>query len=238
MPAPTDKPIFHLYCDESCHLEHDRCKVMVLGSVKCPAHRRQEVGRAIKALKKKYKIGTNVETKWTKVSPARVEYYLELVDLFYADADLSFRGIVVPDKSVLDHARFDQDHDLFYYKMWFVLLSRQIDSRHRARIFFDIKDTRGEAKVRHLHQVLCNSQLDFDKALIESIEQVRSHDVPLLQVTDLLTGALGYANRGLSTSAAKLAVVNHIRKRSGLSLTRTTLLAEDKTNILIWNSQQ
>ena len=28
--------IFNVYCDESCHLEHDRQKVMVLGAIWCP----------------------------------------------------------------------------------------------------------------------------------------------------------------------------------------------------------
>ncbi len=28
--------IFNVYCDESCHLENDHRKVMVLGAVWCP----------------------------------------------------------------------------------------------------------------------------------------------------------------------------------------------------------
>ncbi|NHQ60865.1 DUF3800 domain-containing protein [Chlorobium sp. BLA1] len=28
--------IFNIYCDESCHLENDRHKAMVLGAVWCP----------------------------------------------------------------------------------------------------------------------------------------------------------------------------------------------------------
>jgi hypothetical protein len=27
--------VFNVYCDESCHLEHDRQKVMVLGAIGC-----------------------------------------------------------------------------------------------------------------------------------------------------------------------------------------------------------
>ena len=27
---------FNVYCDESCHLEHDRQKVMILGATWCP----------------------------------------------------------------------------------------------------------------------------------------------------------------------------------------------------------
>ena len=28
--------VFNIYCDESCHLEHDRQQVMVLGAIWCP----------------------------------------------------------------------------------------------------------------------------------------------------------------------------------------------------------
>jgi hypothetical protein len=67
---------------------------------------------------------------------------------------------------------------------------------------------------------------------------VRSHEVEVLQVADLLIGALSYVNRGLTGSAAKLALLDHIRERSGLTLTRTTLMREDKINILVWNPQE
>ena len=32
--------IFNIYCDESCHLENDREKAMVLGAVWCPVEKK------------------------------------------------------------------------------------------------------------------------------------------------------------------------------------------------------
>ncbi len=37
--------IFNVYCDESCHLENDHRKVMVLGAVWCPFDKTCETGR-------------------------------------------------------------------------------------------------------------------------------------------------------------------------------------------------
>lgn len=34
---------FNLYCDESCHLENDHQKVMVLGAVWCPLEKAGEI---------------------------------------------------------------------------------------------------------------------------------------------------------------------------------------------------
>jgi hypothetical protein len=58
-----------------------------------------------------------------------------------------------------------------------------------------------------------------------------------MQVADLLIGAVGYANRGLSTNAAKVALVGRLRTRSGYSLRQTTLLREEKLNIFVWQPQ-
>lgn len=227
----------HVYCDESCHLEHDHASAMVLGAVWCPASHRAMLGRKIKALRSAYGIGPEVEIKWVKVSPARLDFYLALVDLFFDEPLLHFRGLVVPDKSALDHGRFAQDHDGFYYKMWYLLLNRMISPDERYRIFIDIKDTRGQAKVAKLHEVLCNAHYDFDRSVIESIEQVHSHDVPLLQLADLLIGALGYLHRNLHGSEAKQAVIERIRQRSRLNLDSSTLLRADKFNLFVWRPQ-
>ncbi len=35
--------VFNVYCDESCHLENDRQKAMVLGAVWCPLDKTREM---------------------------------------------------------------------------------------------------------------------------------------------------------------------------------------------------
>lgn len=227
----------HIYCDESCHLENDHQRAMVLGAVWCPADHRQALARRIQALKAQHGLPPPFEIKWVKVSPGQLPFYQALLDLFFDEPLLHFRGLVVPDKQALDHARFDQNHDSFYYKQWYTLLNRLIDPSKRYRIFLDIKDTQGQAKVRKLHEVLCNAKYDFDRDVIESVELVHSHDVLLLQLADLLIGVLAYFHRGLHASPAKQAMVAHVRHRSGLSLEQSSLLRDDKFNLFIWRPQ-
>lgn len=229
--------LIHVYCDESCHLEHDQARAMVLGAVWCPASHRAMLARKIKALKQAHGLAPGFEIKWVKVSPAGLDFYRALLDLFFDEPLLHFRGLVVPDKAALDHSRFAQDHDVFYYKMWYLLLNRLIAPEERYRIFLDIKDTRGQAKIAKLHEVLCNANYDFDRSAIQSIELVHSHDLPLLQLADLLIGALGYVHRGLQESPAKLALVAHLRHRSGLNLERSSLLRAEKFNLFVWRPQ-
>lgn len=227
----------HIYCDESCHLENDHMQAMVLGAVWCPASHRAMLARKIKALKRQYGLPVQFEIKWIKVSPGQLDFYRALLDLFFDESLLHFRGLVVPDKQALDHGRFSQNHDEFYYKMWYVLLNRLIDPEKRYRIFLDIKDTQGQAKVTKLHDVLCNASYDFDRSVIESIELVHSHDVLLLQLADLLIGIIGYVHRGLQESPAKLALVAHARHRSGLRFEQSSLLRAEKFNLFVWRPQ-
>ncbi|MCK4356448.1 DUF3800 domain-containing protein, partial [Candidatus Bipolaricaulota bacterium] len=69
--------VFNIYCDESCHLEHDRQKVMVLGAVWCPFEKARETAQAIRAIKEKHGLGREFEIKWTKVSPGKIDFYID-----------------------------------------------------------------------------------------------------------------------------------------------------------------
>ena len=227
----------HIYCDESCHLENDGMKAMVLGALWCSAERQKFLSRKVKALKALHGLPPTLEIKWVKVSPGKLPFYQAVLDLFFDEPLLHFRGLVVPDKQLLNHGRFAQSHDDFYYKQWYTLLNRLIDPEKRYRIFLDIKDTQGRRKVAKLRDVLCNANYDFDRSIIDSIEQVQSHDVPLLQLADLLIGALSYVHRDLHGSPAKQALVAHIRQRSGLTLEQSSLWRAEKFNLLVWRAQ-
>ena len=229
--------IFNIYCDESCHLEYDRQSAMVLGAVWCPESQRASIARAIRELKTTHGLASSFEVKWTKVSPAKLDFYLALIDLFFSDPRLHFRGIVIPDKSKLDHSAFDQSHDDFYYKMYFQLLKVIFESGNRYRIYLDIKDTRSQQKVTKLHDYLANAQYDFNKEMVEWIQQVHSHEIEQLQLADVLIGALGYLHRGLQTSPAKQALIERIKAKSGFSLCRSTLPSEKKFNVFVWTPQ-
>jgi hypothetical protein len=79
---------------------------------------------------------------------------------------------------------------------------------------------------------------DFNRQVLEDVQQVRSHDVEQLQIADLLIGAIGYANRELNESQAKVALVERIRRRSRYQLTRSTLLGERKFNVFRWDPRE
>lgn len=229
--------LFNIYCDESCHLEHDVSKVMVLGAVWCPEEKAHEIAKRIRELKAEAGLARWYEVKWTKVSPSKREFYLRLIDYFFDDDDLHFRAVVIPDKSLLRHGEFAQNHDTFYYKTYYTLIKNLLSPEDRFNIYLDIKDTNSRAKEVKLHDVLCNSLYDRERTIIRRLQSVRSHEVEQVQLADVLTGVVTYANRELSSSAAKLSLVKKMKERSGNPLTRTTLVRASKVNILIWEAQ-
>lgn len=235
--------LFNVYCDESCHLLHDQSQVMVLGCIWCLRDRVPEISQRLREIKAEqglvrpadYGEGRQpFELKWEKVSPSKLAYYLRVVDYFFDDDHLHFRGVIIPDKGILRHADFGQDHDTWYYKMCFRMLETVIDPQQRYHVYLDIKDTRSEEKRRKLEEVLRNSRYDFQGQIVERVQQIRSYESALMQLADLLIGAICYHNRGLQTSAAKQSVVQRIQQRSQKTLKDTTWLRESKLNLLRW----
>jgi len=226
---------FNIYCDESCHLEHDQHKAMVLGALSSPTHKAREVAIRLRDIKRRHGLSATFESKWTKVSGSKQRFYLDFLDYFFDNDDLQFRALVVPDKSVLQHEKFKQTHDDWYYKMYFTTLKTLLHSDACFRIYLDYKDTWGGVKVKKLHEVLSNSMYDFSRKIVERVQIVRSHEIEQLQLCDLLIGAVAYVNRGSGENEGKVAVIKRMQERSHQSLTRTTLLGERKVNLLLWD---
>lgn len=231
--------LFNIYCDESCHLEHDPVNVtaMVIGGILCSDAKKKEANNRIREIKVEHGIKADAEIKWNKVSPSMLSLYLDLINYFFDNSDLHFRAVVIPDKRELDHGCFNQTHDEFYYKTYFRMLKTVLEPGREYAIYIDIKDTRSQEKVKKLHDVLCNSNYDFNRNMIKKIQQIRSHEVELMGLVDLLIGAISYFHRGLSGSKTKLALIERIKQRSGYTLMSNTLYRENKFNLFIWKSK-
>jgi len=229
---------YNIYCDESCHLENDRQKVMILGAVWCPMIYSRSIAKRIKAIKIRHGLSPTFEIKWTKVSPGKIDFYMDLLNFFFEEKELCFRALIIPDKTKLRHGAFGHDHDTWYYKMYFELLKPLLSPLDRYRIYLDIKDSSSKEKVEKLHDALSNNQYDFQRQIIEKLQNVRSHEIEQVQLADLLIGCILAANRDRETSLAKTLLMEKMRKLSMYRLTQTTLLRERKVNLLHWTANE
>ena len=207
--------LVNVYCDESCHLERDGIPIMVLGAVWCKAHLARRIALRIRAIKLRHGLPSAFEVKWSRVTANRLPLYLDLVDYFFAEDCLHFRGILIPNKGMLRQPGINGSDDDWYYRLCFDLLDSLVDPRDVYGIYLDIKDTRSERNRADLECRLQAKRRELDAAFLCRVQHIRSHESEILQLCDLLIGAIGYQARGLTGSVPKASVVRRIREHSG-----------------------
>ena len=231
---------FNVYCDESCHLEHDGATAMSLGAIWCSKAKVPLLNKRIAEIKSKHDIPKKSEVKWTKASPCNCAMYLDLVDFFFDDDDLNFRALVVPDKKRLKHKEYGQTHNEWYYKMYFDMLKTIFHPSNHYYVYIDIKDTHSGENARKLEDVCANDKYDFNHKIVRRIQPIRSEEVGLMQLVDILTGAVAYRHNHpcltAQNSPAKVSIVNRIIRRSECSLMKSTLPSAKKFNLFVWEA--
>lgn len=221
--------VYKIFCDESCHLEHDGADIMVLGAIRCADEKATALNKHIKWLRHKYNYQT--ELKWTKLIAKQLDFYKALIDLLIDDPDVWFKATVVQHKERLSHEHFNEgSHNTFYYKMFYYTLRDFLVPDHEYRIYLDYMDTMGGAKTKKLCQVLKTEgreDLKVDSYIIHSYES------QLIQLCDLVIGAVSYKNRSdiEHSSEIKTEIVGYIEKKLGHSLDYGTPPWERNFNI-------
>lgn len=195
---------FNIYCDESCHLEHDHKRFMFLGKMSCAFPQVKRHAERIKELKRKHNF--YAEIKWTSVSMSKLSFYLELVDYFF-DTDLRFRAIGI-NKQQIKCDEMGQSFEDFYYKMYYYLLNYKVDTTDHYNVYIDIKDTWSNQKAKRLGEILNTKYGVFRK-----VQCIDSGESILLQMADFLMGALSYnLNDVEKRNEAKVRVIESIKK--------------------------
>jgi hypothetical protein len=212
---------FNFYCDESTHLPNDGMPYMLIAYVSTAYNQLRQHKDHIKMLKAKHKI--KGEIKWSNVSGAKYPFYAELIEYFFS-TDLNFRAVIV-DKSQIDDSREDYTYNDFYFKMYYQLLHHKINMEYSYNIYFDVKDTCSHSKLHKLKDILKWN------ASIRSFQFIRSHESTLMQLTDLIMGAINYRLRGENKVTAKNKLIEKIESHSKVPLTRSTPKYEDKFNL-------
>ncbi len=222
--------LINIYCDESCHLQNDNSNYMVLGGITCPIDKKKQIFNQIRDLKKRHGLDEKFEIKWTKVSSSKKDFYLDLVEYFWGNCFLTFKGLLI-DKTKIEDKKMTQDWESFYYFMYHFLLLSIFNPHCSYNIYMDIKDTRGAQKREIIFKVLdkLKNEFGYNKDInIKKVQAVQSHEVELIQLTDLIIGAISYLNRNLQTNDGKVKVCSLLQQRTGYPLNRTTFLNDPK----------
>lgn len=233
----TERPRLHLFCDESCHLPHDKAPFLLLGLVACPAEKVRTSHEELAAIWDRFNLPKHLEVKWTKVSPARIDFYKAILEWFFTSDNVFFRAVSLPEKQALYARSAPEKREYIYYRLYYQLLRTTIEQENRYRVFIDLKDTRGREKITHLTEILRADANDPYGKSVESLQHVHSHEIRLLQVCDLLLGAIGFARRPVAEneSPAKRQLVRYIEDSLGYPLTSDSPPGEEKCSIITWH---
>ncbi|MDZ7743745.1 MAG: DUF3800 domain-containing protein [Bacteroidota bacterium] len=213
---------FNIYCDESTHLENDKMPYMIIAYVSSAYNQVKFHSENIKRIKKDFHFAG--EIKWTKVSGSNYPFYAELVDYFFA-TDLNFRAVIVG-KRKIDTERPGWTYDDFYYKMYYQLLHHKINMGHAYNVYLDIKDTCSQKKIRKLREIL-----NINYGNIRNLQLIHSYESNLLQLADVIMGAINYYLRRNDKVVAKVKLIEKISRHSKLPLDSTTSLNAEKFNL-------
>lgn len=230
----------NIYCDESCHLEHEPEHVMLISCIYCPKDKVQQISMDLRALKENFGLSKRAELKWHKISKNKKNYYYELINYFVNNDDINFRTVVIPNKEKLKHNLHQQTHSSWYYKMIYVLIKYickcLCKSSLKYNIYIDKKENSYEAKQEIIKLKECLSFAFFYKTF--HVQNIVSDQSELMQLNDFIQGAISYYNRGYYNSEncnkIKQKIVEMLIKKLNIELDQTN--SNKKCNILIWEA--
>ncbi len=213
---------FNMYCDESTHLENDGMPYMIIGYVSSAWNQVKIHTQHIMMLREEHRY--KGEIKWSKLSESNYPFYADLIDYFFA-TDLNFRAVIV-NKSQIDNSRENFTYNDFYFRMYYQLLHHKIDMENTYNIYLDVKDTCSYKKINTLKKIL-----NYNYGNIRNLQFIRSHESVLLQLADVLMGALNYHLRDKLVVTAKIKLLDKIKHHTKRPLDYSTPKGVNKFNL-------
>ncbi len=216
---------YDIYCDESRQdlivngnsiTEHNR--YVCFGGITLPTDKRTDLKDKIKALKDQHSVYG--ELKWDNVSANKLDFYIDLIDLFFSLDYINFRNVVI-DATQIDHDAFNNsDHELGYYKFYYQLLYHWVSTANSYYVFTDYKTNKLNTRLHSLKRIL-NTACHSD--CIDVVQALNSKESLPLQMQNVIMGAVGYKfNLGnAGTSSAKKAIVERIEQHLGRAIQPT-----------------
>ena len=219
--------MLEIYCDESRQdLFYNRKaitennKYIFIGGIMIGTENRKEIKNNINNLKLKYNLNINLEIKWNRVTKKYIDFYKELIDLYF-DSDIYFRTICI-DSSKLNLKKYHNDNaELGFYKFYYQLLNNWLKINDSYIIYTDIKTSSDPNVLKNLMNCLNNKK---KQNIVKKIYAIESYQSVFLQLEDLIMGITSYKlNFGYNgTSNTKLELIEYLEERLGHKIVPTS----------------
>lgn len=228
--------IYNIYCDES-RVENPESINMVIGALFVPRKDKRKISNKIKKICRKYNF--LYELKWTKVNKRYLDFYKEIIDLFYEEKNLNFRCIVVAKNKIKLDEYHNNDPELAFFKFYYLMLRAKLMDQNKYYILLDKKPTRDKNRARALHAFLDAYVLSKKTECgIKHFQAYDSKNNILIQLADFFTGLMGFACNESVQDNLKSLLADYLKQKIEVeNLCKTSFLSEEKFNRFIWNGK-
>ena len=234
---------YKIYCDESRQVVD---RYMALGGIIIDSSEVQDFEEKMNEFRQLTKMHS--ELKWKKVTNQKYLEYKTFIDYFF---ELNHAGIVnfhciLLDTHLFDHKRYNNGNkEIGFYKFYYQLLLHCFGKNYcrgieQDNLFVRLDYRQSNYSLDELKNIL-NVGIKRYNILhdpFKSIEPRDSSQSNLLQITDLLLGAVGFQKNGyhlkLGSREAKINLATYIAKQAGIP----DLISDtkwSKKDFTIWN---
>jgi len=238
------EPLYYIYCDES---RQTKDKFMVLGGIIINSKKLDDS----KIITKEFRKNSNMkaELKWSKVSNYKLDEYKKFIDIFFNALEnnvMRFHSVIL-DRHQIDNSKYNNGNkEVGFYKFFYQLLLHgfgkkycNADEATRLIVYMDYRNTKYPLKnLKDYLNVGMANKFWVLNSPFRNIEPLDSKSSDVMQLNDILIGAIGYEKNGYhlkpNASEAKKALCIYIAEKAGLKvLFNTTPRTHYKFSI--WN---
>ncbi len=204
---------FDIYCDE-CFPDlltssNPKADFVIIGSLWIPTECRTQFKSSVHRLRDTYNVGGEIKSR--KVSPSRLDFYKNLINLYIESDKMRFRAIAI-EASKVDVKKYhkgssERSFYIFYYQM----LHHWIRAHNTYSIFCDYQTNQNPDQLQNLQAVMTKVH---PLSNFQTVQWVRSKESVLTQLTDVLTGLVSARlNKTPKKGSAKEALLLHLENK-------------------------
>lgn len=217
--------LYKIYCDES---RQSKDHYMVIGGLIIPSTNLDKLDSTISNFRKQYKMSS--ELKWTKVSDQKINEYKVFIDYFFElnNNDILHFHCIIIDNHQLNHKKYNKgDKEIGFYKFCYQLLLHCFgklyyrDLNDRFIVYLDYRTS--SYPLSTLKSILnsgINKYYLIPTKPFVSIEPKNSKQSNLIQLNDIIIGAIGFHKNGYDllpeTRQSKKILSHYIASKAGL----------------------